>query len=215
MKLGIFDSGIGGEAVAESLRRAFPEADITIVNDREHVPYGDRTPEDITTLTDAAIQPLLKSNCDIIILACNSATAAAIETLRTRYPEQLFIGLEPMVKPAASMTRTGTVAICATPATLSSDRYRRLKETFAHDIRVLEPDCSGWARMIEDNEINEDHIEETIEDVCSKGADVIVLACTHYHWISEVIDRAAAGRATVLDPSDAIANRVRSLLERR
>lgn len=215
MKLGIFDSGIGGEAVAQSLRTAFPEADIITVNDREHVPYGDRTPEDITALTDAAIQPLLNGNCDIIILACNSATAAAIETLRTRYPEQLFIGLEPMVKPAANMTRTGTVAICATPATLSSDRYHRLKETFAHDITVLEPDCSGWARMIEDNEINEDHIEETVETVCAQGADVIVLACTHYHWIGEVIDRAAAGRATVIDPSDAIANRIRSILERR
>ena len=215
MKLGIFDSGIGGEAVAESLRIAFPTADITTVNDREHVPYGDRTLEDIARLTDAAIQPLLASGCDVIVIACNSATAAAIETLRATYPEQLFIGLEPMIKPAAAMTRTGTVAVCATPATLSSDRYQHLKETFAAEITVLEPDCSGWSRMIEDNAVNEDHVEETIESVCAAGADVIVLACTHYHWIRGAIEKTAAGRATVIDPSDAIADRVRSLLESR
>lgn len=215
MRLGIFDSGIGGEAVAESLRIAFPAADITTVNDHEHVPYGDRTLEDIAQLTDKAIQPLLARHCDVIVIACNSATAAAIETLRSRYPEQLFIGLEPMIKPAVAMTKTDTIAVCATPATLASNRYRQLKDAFAQTITVLEPDCSRWSRMIEDNEINEDHIEQIVEDVCVAGADVIVLACTHYHWIREVIERVANGRATVIDPSDAIADRVRSLLENR
>jgi glutamate racemase len=215
MKLGIFDSGIGGEAVAASLRVAFPTAEIVNVDDREHLPYGDRSPEDITALTDAAIQPLLAGNCDIIVIACNSATAAAIETLRARYPEQLFIGLEPMLKPAVTMTKSGTIAVCATPATLSSDHYARLKETYEGGVTILEPDCSTWARIIEDNEVNESHIEETVETVCSAGADVIVLACTHYHWIREVIERAAAGRADVIEPSAAIADRVRSLLESR
>jgi glutamate racemase len=215
MKLGIFDSGIGGEAVAQSLGTAFPEAAIMIVNDREHVPYGDRTIEDITQLTDTAIQPLLEAQCDVIIIACNSATAAAIETLRERYPQQPFIGLEPMVKPATSLTKSGVVAICATPATLSSNRYQNLKQKYGNGTTILEPNCQQWARMIEDNDINESHIEKTIETVCTQGADVIVLACTHYHWIREVIEKTAAGRATVLDPSDAIARRVSQLLERR
>lgn len=215
MKLGIFDSGIGGEAVAESLGAAFPEATIITVNDREHIPYGDRTIDGITQLTDAAIQPLLEARCDIIVIACNSATAAAIETLREHYPDQLFIGLEPMVKPAAALTKSGVIAICATPATLGSTRYQNLKQKFANGTTILEPDCQGWARMIEDNDINEAHIIEVIESVCARGADVIVLACTHYHWIREVIEKTAAGRATVLDPSDAIARRVRALLESR
>lgn len=215
MRLGIFDSGVGGDAVAESLRTAYPLADIITVNDHEHIPYGDRTLEDISRLTDTAIQPLLAKHCDVIIIACNSATAAAIETLRATYPEQLFIGLEPMIKPAAAMTKTGTIAICATPATLGSSRYQQLKALFAEKITVLEPDCSMWAQMIEDNEINEEHIEDTVEDVCANGADVIVLACTHYHWIREVITRATLGRATIIDPSDAIASRVRELLESR
>lgn len=215
MKLGIFDSGIGGEAVAASLHAAFPAAEIVTVNDREHLPYGDRTAEDITALTDAAIQPLLAGNCDVIVIACNSATAAAIETLRARYPEQLFVGLEPMIKPAAAMTKTGTIAVCATPATLGSDHYARLKQMHGSDTTILEPDCSTWARMIEDNEVNESHIEETVKTACSAGADVIVLACTHYHWIQEVVERAAAGRAAVIEPSAAIADRVSSLLESR
>lgn len=213
MKLGVFDSGIGGEAVAASLGQAFPDADVTVVNDREHVPYGDRSPEEIIRLTDAAIQPLL--GCDIIILACNSATAAAIETLRSRYPEQHFIGLEPMVKPAAGMTQSGVIAICATPATLSSDRYRTLKRQFGSGTTILEPDCSDWARLIEDNSLNASHVADVIDSVCSEGADVIVLACTHYHWIRAVIEKSAAGRAAVIDPSAAIVQRVRSLLERR
>lgn len=215
MKLGIFDSGIGGEAVAESLGIAFPEASIITVNDREHVPYGDRTAEDIIRLTDIAIQPLLEAECDVIVIACNTATAAAIETLRARYPDQQFIGLEPMIKPAVAATSSGIIAVCATPATLNSNRYANLKKEFAAGISVLEPDSSGWARMIEDDSVNEAQVAETIETVCSEGADVIVIACTHYHWIRETIEKTAAGRAIILDPSDAIAKRVSELLERR
>lgn len=213
MKLGVFDSGIGGEAVALSLRSAFAEADIYLVDDRAHVPYGDRKAADITRLTDAAIQPLRAVPCDIIVIACNSATAAALETLRDRYPDQRFIGLEPMVKPAAAATSSKVIAVCATPATLASERYRNLKHQYAADLTVLEPDCSGWARMIEDNEVNEKAVSELIDTVVSQGADVIVLACTHYHWIRELIEKTAAGRAMVIDPSEAIVDRVRSLLE--
>lgn len=212
MKLGVFDSGIGGEAVASSLKSAFPDATILTVNDREHLPYGDREPAEIIMLTDAAIHPLLAAKCDVIIIACNSATAAAIETLRKRYPQQKFIGLEPMVKPAATLTKTGVITICATPATLASERYRRLKETFASDINVYEPDCSSWARMIEDNTINEQLIADMVHHSKEQNSDVIVLACTHYHWIKHLIIQLAGDHIKVLDPSDAIVRRVKQLL---
>ena len=214
MKLGVFDSGIGGEAIASSLAAAFPEADVITVNDRAHLPYGLRAADEVITLTDTAIQPLLAAGCDVIVIACNTATAAAIETLRERYPNQLFIGLEPMVKPAAAMTRTDVICICATPATLNSDRYAGLKAKHARDLTVIEPDCSQWAAMIEANDVNEALIASTVNDACENGADVIVLACTHYHWIRNRIEKAAGRRATVIDPSDAIVRRVRSLLER-
>lgn len=213
MKLGVFDSGIGGEAVAAALRMYFPDASLVVVNDHAHVPYGSKSPQEILALTDAAIQPLLVADCDIIILACNSASAAAIETLRERYPSQPFIGLEPMIKPAAALTKTGIIAVCATPATLSSARYRRLVQTYAKDIRIIEPDCSKWASMIENNQINQRQIGQTIDDCCAHGADVIVLACTHYHWIKDLIAAAAQTRAIIIEPSEAIGRRVRQLME--
>lgn len=212
MKIGIFDSGIGGEAVAEYMRLAYPQADVIVVNDREHVPYGDRTHDEIQRLTNTAIQPLLEQHCDIIIIACNTATAIAIEWLRASYPEQLFIGLEPMVKPASLLTKTGAITVCATPATLHSERYQRLKKQFAPHIKVIEPDCSEWAYMIEHKKVDESKIKTMVEQSKEHNADVIVLACTHYHWIKDSIEKFAGAGVTVLDPSTAIVSRVCVLL---
>ena len=212
MKLGVFDSGIGGEAVAAALQETFPEATIITVNDRANVPYGDKTPDEVIRLTDAAIQPLLEKQCDVIVIACNTATTAAISTLRERYPNQKFIGIEPMIKPAAEHTATETIAVCATPATLASDRYRDLLARYGKHLRVIEPDCSEWAYLIENNQLNHERIKAVIEPVIQEGADVIVLGCTHYHWIKDDIIALAQGRAEILEPSEAIGRRVSSLL---
>jgi len=212
MKLGIFDSGIGGEAVAAALQITFPEATIVTVNDRAHVPYGDKTQQEIIRLTDTALQPLLDNTCDVIILACNTATALAIDTLRRTYPKQLFIGIEPMIKTASQLTISGIIAVCATPATLSSDRYKNLQKKYAPNLSVLEPDCREWAYLIENNQINRTHVVNQITSVCDQGADVIVLGCTHYHWIKDLIVELAAGRAKVIEPSEAIGRRVQELL---
>lgn len=213
MTIGVFDSGIGGEAIARSLAIEFPDADIRSVSDREHLPYGNRSVSEIQQLTTRAIQPLLAHSCDVIVIACNTATTAAIELLRKTYPEQLFIGLEPMVKPAVALSRSMTIAICATPATLASERYQEAKRQFASSVKVIEPDCSDWARLIEANQLNQSHIDEVVEECLQENVDVIVLGCTHYHWIKEEVTRAAAGRATILEPSEAIGRRVRQLLE--
>jgi glutamate racemase len=212
MKLGVFDSGIGGEAVAAALQTTFPAAEMIVVNDRQHVPYGDKSADEVIRLTDAAIQPLLDAECDVIILACNTATAAAIETLRTHYPHQKFIGIEPMIKAAAKITKNATIAVCATPATLQSDRYHQLVEKFGTGLNIIEPDCRTWASMIESNQINHRHIRDTITTACNEGADVIVLGCTHYHWIKEFIMEIVGDRAVVLEPSEAIGRRVAMLL---
>lgn len=212
MKLGIFDSGIGGEAVAAALRVTFPEASIITVNDRQNVPYGNKTQDEVIHLTNAALQPLLSERCDVIILACNTATALAIDWLRNQYPQQLFIGIEPMIKTAAELTKTNSIAVCATPATLKSDRYHSLLTKYASHITVTEPDCSDWAYLIENNKINRQHVQKQIMAACDQGADIIVLGCTHYHWIKDLIIDIAADRATVIEPSDAIGRRVRQLL---
>lgn len=212
MKLGIFDSGIGGEAVAASLQTIFPLAEIITINDRANVPYGDKQPEEIIRLTDHAIQPLLSLHCDVIIFACNTATAVAIEILRKKYPQQKFIGIEPMIKTASEITKSNIITVCATPATLASARYGKLLQTYAAHLDVLEPDCSEWAYLIENNQINRPHIEHTIKESLRRGSDVIVLGCTHYHWIKELIATIADNKARVIEPSEAIGRRVSELL---
>lgn len=215
MKLGIFDSGIGGEAVAIALQKTFPEAEIIALSDHKNVPYGDKTRAEVIRLTDLGIQPLMQKQCDIIIIACNTITTIAIEILRTRYPQQKFIGIEPMIKQAASLTKTHTIGVCATPATLASDRYATLVRQFGADLTIIEPDCSQWAYWIENNQLNRLHIAATVNRLCEQGVDVIVLGCTHYHWIKDLITELAAGRARVIEPSEAIARRVLQLVSER
>jgi glutamate racemase len=210
MNIGVFDSGIGGEVIAHALKKEFPNAKFAVVNDRAHLPYGSKTSEEIRRLTDDAVQPLLGS--DVIIIACNTATAVAIDFLRAKYPDQFFIGIEPMIKTAAARTKSRVVAVCATPATLKSQRYRDLKSMHAPAIRILEPDCSTWAQMIEDNVVNEEHIRSVVQNAVKNSADVIVLGCTHYHWIKDFIIDTAGPSVIVLEPSDAIGRRIREIL---
>lgn len=212
MKIGVFDSGIGGKAVAMRLGQLIPDAEIMYVNDHEHVPYGSRHANEIIYLTDAAIQPLLAANCDAIIIACNTATSTAIEHLRAAYPAMHFVGLEPMVKPAAAHTHTGTIAVLATPATLASESYKVLKQTWAKGITVVEPDTSSWAGLIENERSDEINLESMVTKLMTEKVDVIVLACTHYHWLRQRAEIAANGQALILEPSDAIGNRVIELL---
>lgn len=213
MKLGVFDSGIGGEAVAAALRKTFPDAQIDTVNDHAHVPYGDKSPSEIRIFTEAAIKPFLDNSYDVVILACNTATAVAIEYLRHTYPDQKFIGIEPMIKTAAALTKTNIIAVCATPATLVSKRYKQLISTYGAHLDILEPDCSDWAYLIENNQLNRFQIETTIHQLCERGVDVIVLGCTHYHWIKSLISMLADERAVVIEPSEAIGRRVAQLFE--
>ena len=212
MKIGVFDSGIGGKSVAEVIERSLPAAEVIYVCDSMHVPYSDRPQAEIIELTDRAIQPLLEADCDIIVIACNTATAAAIEFLRSKYPKDKFIGLEPMVKPAAERTKSGKIVVCATPYTLSSERYQRLKQTYATAVVVYEPDCSHWAQLIEENALSRAEIDQALSGPLEAGADVIVLACTHYHWIKAKIQQLAGERADVIDPSEAVIARIRNLI---
>lgn len=215
MKIGVFDTGVGGEALVQSLQKTFPNAHIISVNDRSHLPYGDRTKDEIIQLTNDAIQPLLANQCDVIVIACNTATAYAIEPLRARYPTQDFVGIEPMIKTAAKLTKSNIITVCATPATLASERYAALIKNHAIHLEILEPDCSMWAYWIENNQLNRRQITDAINSACERGADVIVLGCTHYHWIKAFITEIADGRAQVIEPSEAIGRRVQQILERQ
>jgi len=215
MKIGVFDSGIGGEAIALSLKKDLSDITLITVDDKKNLPYGNKTQIEIINLTDKAIQPLINAHCDIIVIACNTATALAIDFLRSKYPEQNFIGIEPMIKTASGITKTKNIAVCATPATLKSNRYKNLVLQYAKDSTLIEPDCSQWAKMIEDNDINHHLIAKTIEQIRQSNADVIVLGCTHYHWIKDLIIDLAGKNIKVIEPSEAISRRVKHLLNKR
>lgn len=212
MKIGVFDSGVGGLSMANAVKAALPNIEVVLKQDSEHMPYGLRQPAEILELVTPIFQEMVDEGCHVIVVACNTVTTTLIDELRERFSIPL-VGVEPMVKPAAALTKTGVIAVCATPTTLTSPRYAELKKKYAQNITVLEPDCSDWAGMIEHQRIDEEHIAERINEALDKDADVIVLACTHYHWIEDEIKGLAAGRAQVLQPEQAIIRRLKRVLE--
>ncbi|MEI6751335.1 MAG: glutamate racemase [Candidatus Saccharibacteria bacterium] len=203
MKIGVFDSGVGGLSVAKAIELALPNDQVVLREDSENLPYGNKTPQQLYDLVLPLLKGLVDEGCQVIVVACNTVTTTIIGQLRQTLTVPL-VGIEPMIKPAALQTKSGIIAVCATPTTLASDRYKWLKNEYATGMQVLEPDCSDWSTMIENNQINHSKIAERIESVCQKGADVIVLACTHYHWIQDTIDTIAGDRAVVIQPEDAI-----------
>lgn len=213
-KIGVFDSGIGGLAVAKAIQRALPDAEVLYANDRQHVPYGDKTPDQLLGFVVPILEDLVQQGCTLLVIACNTATTVLRDNLRSHFKIPI-IGIEPMVKPAAEQSETGVIAVCATPGTLASKRYKWLKQTYAKGIRVIEPDCSDWAYMIENNQVNHRKIEQQIITVCEAGADVIVLGCTHYHWIEEAITEYTAGRAVVVQPEQAIVRQLLRVIEEK
>lgn len=208
MKIGVFDSGRGGELIAAGLSTLLPDHDFVVINDRENVPYGSRTNEEIITLTTAALQPLLDT-CPIIVIACNTATMAAIKFLRENYPNTLFVGTEPMIKPASETSQSRHVTVLATPLTLKSERYHLLRAEHAKDLQIDEPNTHHWARDIEEGRVDEIDLDEVTESVAS-GSDKVILACTHYLALKSRLEEAFPN-IEVLEPTRAIAQQISRL----
>lgn len=212
MKIGVFDSGMGGLSVAKAIEKALPEHEVLFRHDAEHLPYGTKKPEVLLGYVEPLLQGLVTAGCEVIVVACNTVTTNLIEELRKRIKVPL-VGIEPMVKPAAELTKSGVIALCATPATLKSVRYRELKEQFAKKTKVIEPDCRSWAGMIEHKKFSAAVVADEIDDAITLGADVIVLACTHYHWIEDEIKSIAKDRAVVLQPESAIIRQLKRVIK--
>jgi glutamate racemase len=211
VKIGVFDSGIGGLSVAHAIKKAISDVEVIYKDDSQHMPYGTRSIEEIYEFTLPILKSLEQEGCKVIIVACNTVTTNLIDRLRQEVKVQL-IGVEPMVKAATDATKTGVIAICATPRTLSSNRYKWLKETYANGVQVLEPDCSEWSYMIENSAIDREKIAESVERVIQEGADQIVLGCTHYHWIEHEIKDLAFKKANVISPETDVINQLKQVL---
>lgn len=213
MKIGVFDSGIGGKSVAQAIIKELPEHEIIFKDDSKNVPYGSKPPEEIFWLVVPIFEQFIQEGCEVIVVACNTVSTTLIHKLREHFSSLPLVAIEPMVKPAVDITKSGIIAVCATPTTLGSERYKALKDMYANGVKVLEPDCSDWAYMIEQNQIDVQKVDIRIKEVVDAGADVIVLGCTHYHWIESEIIVLADGKAVVLQPEAAIVEQLKKVLE--
>ncbi|TAH31749.1 hypothetical protein EYC58_03680 [Candidatus Saccharibacteria bacterium] len=209
MLIGVFDSGLGGHFVAARLRNLMPDHEFTVVDDHDHVPYGDRVEREIVRLTETALQPLLKKT-KVIVIACNTATAVAIDYLRDKYPGHQFVGFEPMIKPLSTMTKRG--AILATKATIESERYQALKQLFHGATDIKEPDTTDWATNIENGRTDAIRYDE-LDQMVIHGVDLIALSCTHYLEIEDYLRKRYDGLATIIEPTTAVADRLRVVID--
>jgi len=199
IKIGVFDSGIGGLSVADAIKKELPDLEVVYKNDAQHVPYGNRDIKEIHEFVRPIFQSFIDEDCKVIVVACNTVTTNLIKELRQEFTVPL-VGMEPAIKPAAEATKSKIIAVCATPRTLESIRYKWLKDHYAPGIKVLGPDCSEWGSMIEHHTVNREKIAEIVNRICADGADQIVLGCTHYVWIEDLIKEISAGRASVIQP---------------
>lgn len=209
--IGVFDSGVGGLSVANAIKKAFPEYEVLLREDSENLPYGTKTPDELYGLVLPILQNMIQEGCIVIVIACNTVTTTLISRLRQELSIPL-VGMEPMVKPAAEQTKTGVIAVCATLATLKSERYQWLKSEYCKNVAVYEPDCSDWASMIQNNQVERTRIEAVAKESLARQADVIVLGCTHYHWIEELIRELAEGRALVVQSEQPVIKQLRRVL---
>lgn len=217
--IGVFDSGIGGLTILRAIRETLPRENLIYVADTAHLPYGDKSMDFVRTRAAAISGFLVERGAKAIVVACNTATAAAIDLLRDRFALP-FIGVEPAVKPAVAATRSGVIGVLATPATLNSARFHALLSRFAGNIRVQLAPCAGLAEHIERGELDggqtETLLRRFVEPLLEQGADTIVLGCTHYPLVAHIVQRIAGPGVTVIENGTAVARELsRQLLTRQ
>ena len=214
--VGFFDSGVGGRCVLDAFRRLCPGEETVYIADTAHCPYGNRPQEEIIRLSEDCVRRLLGRGCKLVVVACNTATAAAIDFLRGTHPEVPFVGMEPALKPAVRTTRTGVVGVLATAGTFRGRLYRGTKERYAGGVRVISVVADEFVEFVERGETEGSGVEKAvrarIEPLLEAGADRIVLGCTHFPHLRPVIERVCDGRAEVLDSSEAVARQARRVL---
>ncbi len=236
--VGFFDSGLGGLCILDAFRALCPDESTVYIADSANCPYGNRPADEIVRLSRANTEELLSRGCKMVVVACNTATAAAIDTLRAEWPDVPFIGIEPAIKPAALESKTGIVGVLATAGTFGGRLYRETKAKFAKDVTVIATVADEFVELVESFRVglgsNRDGLESTsnrpyltlndakvisvvkskIEPLLRAGCDRIVLGCTHFPHLRPVIEKVCAGRAVVIDPSDAVARQAKRVLSR-
>lgn len=215
--IGVFDSGVGGLSVLRAIRALMPEESILYFGDQGHVPYGPRSMEQIQSFSEGITQFLLDHNSKLIVVACNTASAAALTHLRGCFPNISFVGMEPAVKPAAESTKTGKVGVLATPATFQGALYASVVERFGAGVELLQHTCPGLVSQIEkgdlDSNVTRAILEDALHPMLAKNIDTVVLGCTHYPFVIPLIEQIVGENVRVIDPAPSVAKQAKRLLE--
>ena len=215
--IGAFDSGVGGLSVLRGIQARLPGEDVIYLADQVHVPYGPRGLAEVRKLSEGIVRFLMAQGVKLIVIPCNTASAAALKALRAQYPGFPFVGMEPAVKPAAEHTESGVVGVLATPTTFEGDLYGSVVERFGQGVTILQATCPGLVVEIESGRAQGAEarriLAEALEPMIAQGIDTLVLGCTHYPFAFDVIRSMVGNKVRLIDPAPAIARRVESLLD--
>ncbi|MDD2686734.1 MAG: glutamate racemase [Gallionella sp.] len=214
--IGVFDSGVGGLSVLHHIRAALPDAKLIYVADSGHVPYGDKSPPYIEARSLILTRFLVEHGAEAIVIACNTATAAAAAALRSRYTLPI-IGMEPAVKPAVAATRSGVVGVLATIGTLESARFAALLEKYAGEVEIVTQGCPGLVEVVERGDLHGIEARRLIErytlPLLARGADTLILGCTHYPFLAPLIREVVGESIALIDTGAAVARELNRRIE--
>ncbi|WP_339456659.1 glutamate racemase [Pseudomonas sp. EA_65y_Pfl1_P120] len=217
--IGVFDSGVGGLSVLAEIQQLLPHESLLYVADCGHIPYGEKTPSFIRERSRQVAAFLCDKGAKAFVIACNTATVAAVADLRQDYPDWPLVGMEPAVKPAAAATRSGVVGVLATTGTLHSAKFAALLDRFATDVRVITQPCPGLVELIETGDLNSPALRQLlqgyIEPLLSAGCDTIILGCTHYPFLKPLLAQMLPPSIILIDTGAAVARQLKRLLSER
>jgi len=217
--IGIYDSGVGGLTIWRAVRAILPQEDLVYIADQAKVPYGDRSLEEVRGLAEGVTRFLMDQGAKLIVIACNTASAAALKYLRDLFPDYPFVGMEPAVKPAAEQTLSGKVGVLATPSTFQGELYASVVERFAHVVQLYQATCPGLVQQIEKGCLTTPKtrqiLDKALEPMLKDGVDTLVMGCTHFPFVISLIREIAGEYVSVIDPAPAVARQVKRVLEAR
>nr|ART36222.1 C447 [uncultured bacterium] len=213
--IGVFDSGLGGLSVLAALVDALPHADFIYFADTAHVPYGNKNDAQIQTRVLTIGSHLVEVGCKLLVVACNTATATAVEALRQAHPGIPVVGVEPGIKPAAQTSVSRRIAVLTTEATAKSARLAHLIRIHAADVKVFIEPCPGWATKVEQLNLDDptliNDVRQRVQPLLDQGVDRLVLGCTHYSFLAPHLRALAGTHATLIDVAEAVARQTRRL----
>ncbi len=217
--IGVFDSGIGGLGVLAEIRSVLPVTDLVYVADHAAAPYGTSTLEEVRRRAEEVTRWLIRSGCDVVVIACNTASAAALHELRQTHPNTSFVGMEPAVKPAAAASRRGVIGVVATGATFQGELFSSVVDRFASDVTVHTVACPRWVELVEagvtSGPIAVEEVRSCLQPLLDANVDTLVLACTHYPALTGVIAQVLGPAVDIIDPAPAVADQTARIARQR